>query len=185
MAKASVYLHNPYKAAFLAWLCPGLGHYYQGRTGKAILYAVCILSLYFLGFAMGEGKIVYWRWVHPLHNPEKFCLHYVGQFFVGLPALPALIQGTLNYLGKPPILWGFMAEPAQNVINGLHPRLGKLVEVGTIYTTIAGLLNILAIFDAYEGPAYADLEEPSVEATAAAPAVAGAALETAKAEGSA
>ena len=45
---------------------PGLGHFYQGRTAKAILYAVCILSLYFLGFAMGEGKIVYWRWVNPM-----------------------------------------------------------------------------------------------------------------------
>ena len=103
---------------------------------------------------MGEGKIVYWRWVNPLNNPEKFCLYYIGQFFVGLPALPALIQGTLQLLRLDPILWGFMAEPSQNVINGLHPRLGKLVEIGTIYTTVAGLLNILAIYDAYEGPAY-------------------------------
>ena len=46
-----------------------------------------------------------------------------------------------------------MAEPPQNVINGLH-HLGKLVEIGTIYTTVAGLLNILAIYDAFEGPAY-------------------------------
>jgi hypothetical protein len=49
-----------------------------------------------------------------------------------------------------------MAEPPQLVLRGLHPRLGKLVEVGTIYTAIAGLLNILAIYDAYEGPAYSD-----------------------------
>ena len=98
-------------AAFLAWLVPGLGHVYQGRVGKGILYAVCILSLYALGFAMGEGKIVYWRWVNPLNNPEKFCLYYLGQFFVGLPALPALIQGTLQYFGHEPILGGFMAVP--------------------------------------------------------------------------
>ncbi len=83
-----------------------------------------------LGFAMGEGKIVYWRWVNPLNNPEKFCLHYLGQFFVGLPALPALIQGTLRYYDLSPILWGFMAEPRRTCINGLHPRLGKLVEIG-------------------------------------------------------
>jgi hypothetical protein len=161
MARNEFPLRSPLKAAFLAWLFPGLGHFYQGRKGKAWLYAICILSLYYLGFAMGEGKIVYWRWVNPLNNPEKFCLHYIGQFFVGLPALPALIQGTLSYLEHAPILGGFMAEPAQNVINGLHPRLGKLVEIGTIYTTVAGLLNILAIYDAYEGPAYAesDLDE--------------------------
>jgi hypothetical protein len=159
MAQPTIPLRNPKTAAFLAWLVPGLGHIYQGRIGKGILYAVCILSLYFCGLAMGEGKIVYWRWVNPLNNPEKFCLYYLGQFFVGLPALPALIQGTLKHFDLQPILWGLMAEPPQNVLNGLHPRLGKLVEIGSMYTAVAGLLNVLAIYDAYEGPAYASADD--------------------------
>jgi hypothetical protein len=159
MNESSVPLRNPLLAAFLAWLVPGGGHLYQGRTGKAILYAVCIFGLYAAGMAMGEGKIVYWRWINPLNNPEKFCIYYLGQIFVGLPALPALIQGTLQYFGHDPILGGLLAEPSQTVLNGLHPRLGKLVEIGTIYTTVAGLLNILAIYDAYEGPAYLDYED--------------------------
>ena len=159
MTEQTVSLRNPLKAAFLAWLIPGLGHFYQGRTGKGTLYAVCILGLYVAGMVMGEGKIVYWRWVNPLSNPEKFCLYYIGQFFVGLPALPALIQSTLSRYGHDAILWGFMAEPSQVVLNGLQARLGKLVEIGTIYTTVAGLLNILAIYDAYEGPAHQWYEE--------------------------
>ena len=165
MAKKPVSLHNPYQAAFLAWLCPGLGHFYQGRTGKGWLYLICILGLYATGMMLGEGRIVYWRWVHPFHNPDRFHLYYLGQFFVGLPSLPALIQGTLSYFDMRPILWGFMADPPQNAINGLHPRFGKLVEVGTIYTTVAGLLNVLAIYDAYEGPAYSEAdEEPGLDA---------------------
>ncbi|MDR3638763.1 MAG: hypothetical protein P4L84_33460 [Isosphaeraceae bacterium] len=160
MSEPSVPLRNPYKAAFLAWLVPGLGHFYQGRAAKGWLYAISILSLYFVGFAMGEGKIVYWRWVSPLNDPEHFSIYYLGQFFVGLPALPALIQGTLHYFDPAAsILGGFMGPPDQNILNGLHPRLGKLVEVGTIYTTVAGLLNVLAIYDAYEGPAYDGLAE--------------------------
>jgi hypothetical protein len=154
MPEPTISLRNRRLAAFLAWLMPGLGHAYQRRYGKAVLYAVCILSLYGLGYLLGEGKIVYWRWVNPLNNPEKFCLYYLGQFFVGLPALPALIQGTLAYFHHDPILWGLMAEPDPNVLNGLHPRLGKLVEIGSMYTAVAGLLNVLAIYDAYEGPAY-------------------------------
>jgi hypothetical protein len=162
MSQSTVPLRDPYRAAFLAWLVPGLGHFYQGRSRKGWLYAICILGLYLIGFLLGEGKIVYWRWVNPLSNPEKFCLYYLGQFFVGLPALPALIQGTLHYCAPDmsPLFWGFMAEPSQNVLNGLHPRLGKLVEIGTIYTTVAGLLNILAIYDAFEGPAFVDAEGP-------------------------
>src|SRR6516165_3809442 len=102
MTEPSVQLRNPPWAAFLAWLVPGLGHFYQGRTGKGILYAVCILGLYLMGMIMGEGKIVYWRWVNPVNNPEKFCLYYLGQFFTGLAALPALIQArciTINRAG--------------------------------------------------------------------------------------
>jgi len=52
-----------------------------------------------------------------------------------------------------------LAEPSQVILNGAAPRLGKLVEIGTIYTTVAGLLNILAIYDAYEGPALLDEDE--------------------------
>ncbi len=166
MSQSSIPLRNPRVAALLGWLVPGLGHIYQGRIGKGILYAVCILSLYTIGFALGDGKIVYWRWVNPLNNPEKFCLYYLGQFFVGLPALPALIQGTLQYYGHDPILWGFMAEPKTEVLNGLHTSYGKLVEIGSMYTAVAGLLNVLAIYDALEGPAFVTLEDEAPAATA-------------------
>ncbi len=166
MTQVPIDLRNPYKAAFLAWLIPGLGHYYQGRTRKAVLYALCIFGLYFLGFSMGDGKIVYWRWVNPINFPEKFCIYYIGQFFMGLTTLPALIQATLTEWGMNPILWGYLAEPSQNVLNGLYPRLGKWVEIGTIYTTVAGLLNILAIYDALEGPAYHEVEESESSAEA-------------------
>lgn len=167
MKKPTVELRNPAIAALLAWLVPGLGHFYQGRTGKGILYSVCILGLYLMGMVMGQGQIVYWRWVNPLNYPEKFCLYYLGQFFVGLPALPALIQGTLHHYGLEPILGGFMAEPKQEALNALQVHLGKLVEIGSIYTCIAGLLNILAIYDAYEGPAYVESEEPAADRTSA------------------
>jgi len=172
MNDPAIPLRNPVRAAFLAWLVPGLGHYYQGRKGKALLYGSCILGLYLMGMLMGDGKIVYWRWVNPLNNPEKFCVYYIGQFFAGLPALPGLIQGTLRHYGYDPILWGFMAEPSQIVLNGLQSR-GKLVEIGTIYTTIAGLLNIFAIYDAYEGPAYLGYEEDAASRVSSKSKVAG------------
>lgn len=168
MAQPTIDLKDRNLATLLAWLVPGLGHLYQGRRGKALLYATCILGLYFLGLALGEGKIVYWEWINPIGNAEKFRASYLCQFFVGLPALPGLIQGTLRYYGHDPILWGFLDNPGPNAINALHPKLGKLVEVGWVYTVVAGLLNILAIYDAREGPAHADDEVEAGEASAAA-----------------
>jgi TM2 domain-containing membrane protein YozV len=151
-------LKNRHLALVLSWMVPGLGHIYQGRIGKGILYAVCILSLFLVGLGMGDWKIVYWRWQNPIANTETFCFPYLFQFWTGLAALPALIQATLLWYGKDLILSGYMSVPDQIVTNGLFQPRGKLVEIGTLYTMVAGLLNILAMYDAYEGPAQSDEE---------------------------
>jgi hypothetical protein len=160
-------------AAFLAWLVPGLGHLYQGRRGKAALYFLCITGLFVAGMVMGEWKIVFWRWVHPLS--EDFRIWYPAQFWAGLLAFPALVQATLAHYNMGPWFGGYLAEPALNVINGLHNTAGRYVDVGIVYTCIAGLLNVLAIYDAYEGPALVDDPEaqpaPRTETKIAPPAV--------------
>jgi hypothetical protein len=168
MAQPTVDLKNRHLAAFLAWLVPGLGHLYQGRRGKAALFAATILGLYFVGLVLGDWKIVYWKWTTPMRDPENFRASYLCQFWVGLAALPGLIQATLQQYDLPAILWGYLAPPSPQAVNALHPRLGKLVEVGWVYTVVAGLLNVLAIYDAYEGPAYPDAEPEAPAAPAGA-----------------
>src|SRR5947209_17610221 len=46
-------------AAFLSYLVPGLGQIYQGRTGKGLLFLVCLYGLFFYGQALGSWKNVY------------------------------------------------------------------------------------------------------------------------------
>ena len=55
---------------------------------------------------------------------------------------------------------GFMAKPAgpimqneNDVLGQWHSELEHRFEIGTLYTVIAGLLNLLAIYDAFAGPA--------------------------------
>lgn len=55
---------------------------------------------------------------------------------------------------------GFMAPPAgpirlndNDVLGQWHSELKHNFEMGTLYTVIAGLLNLLAIYDAFAGPA--------------------------------
>ena len=52
-------LKDPVLAATLAWLIPGLGHWYQGRRSKALLFFVCILGTFVFGLYLGEGRVVY------------------------------------------------------------------------------------------------------------------------------
>src|SRR5262249_24193246 len=137
-------LRDPWLAATLAWLWPGAGHLYQRRTGKGLLFMICILGTYFFGLAVGEGKVVYasWnqvehRWQYPLHPG------------VGLPAAPAIVQSFRVRSGQPPLLGGIMVPPrTADELGDWHYMLSLRFDMGTLYTMIAGLLNILAIWDA-------------------------------------
>ncbi|GAA4432877.1 DUF6677 family protein [Bremerella cremea] len=152
-APIPVDLKNPTTAAILAWLVPGAGHLYQGRRGKGILFLVCILSIYFLGLSMGGGRVVYAKWDNTEKRLPLFC-----QLGVGLPAMPALIQSALIRQKMDPIEINgvrFMAPPADvSEMADLHRTYGYLFEMGTLYTMIAGLLNVLAIYDAGAGPVW-------------------------------
>lgn len=167
-------LKNPVLAGFLAWLVPGLGHFYQGRLAKGILLSVCILSTFFYGLYLGSspelgwGRVVYASW-----RPGQRRLPFLCQIGIGLPAMPALIEANRAADGKKPLFGGFMAPPRpdfndstagprrraledQPTLDELHKKLHRYFDVGTAYTMIAGLLNVLAIYDAWGGPVIAE-----------------------------
>lgn len=249
--------HNVFVAFVLAVLVPGLGHLFQGRTLKGLIYMIGILGLYFWGVKLGEGVVVY-------NLPEKglsrkVTLHFAAQFGAGVVSYPALwqskrvlkdnssvrqierplsakftglligssrdsaegkLEGIVNFKpekgeygletrgtfngtldGKPvelplagnffldrPIAAGYRrtlkcsvrsddeaaarsdrmivgsiprsffdsygVPPDQDQLQEVTGRLGKLHELALVFTWIAGLLNILAIWDCVQGPAY-------------------------------
>lgn len=275
-------LKDPFIAGVLAFLVPGLGHLYQGRTFKGLLYAVCILGTFAFGMRLGDGKVVHFNW-----HPEQRTWAYLCQFWAGLPALPALLQaqlrpkdafepnhvrdklsasidgkitsgntegtvtgevqlaeeteelgygtrqvlrgkvtgtlrtrnsevpingkltdilldplvgpdrqrrisGTLQAQAEnmgviggtfrgtmPRSLWNAYEAPVNDdkskvlrhnestELERAHFELGTRFELGVVYTMIAGLLNILALYDAVEGPAYEDDEEGAPKETPA------------------
>jgi len=53
-----------------------------------------------------------------------------------------------------PLLGEFMAEPDEDRINQLLRDSDKAPDLGWVYTVIAGVLNILVIYDAFAGPAF-------------------------------
>ncbi len=161
-------LRNPALAAVLAWLWPGAGHLYQRRYPKAILILLVILSLYWMGMFVGGGRVVYASW-----TPQDRRWQYICQLGGGIPALPALVQAyrVFGDPPRPPLWGGLMAPPEQPVeperrdeLAEWHDELGYRFELGTLYTLVAGLLNVLAICDAYAGP-FTPSEKESKEET--------------------
>jgi hypothetical protein len=183
-------LHDPYWAAFLAWLWPGAGHFYQKRFPKGFLFMICVLSTFFFGLGLGHGRVVYASF-----KKSDFRWQYVCQLGAGAVVLPAIVQSiktkngadpyfilcerypenyavpamrfrtitaennTNNYRGRT-LKDGFMAPPAGPVYQNEPDTLGRwhfdykhYFEMGTLFTVVAGLLNLLAIYDAFCGPA--------------------------------
>lgn len=156
-------LRNPWLAGLLAWLVPGAGHFYQRRFGKGALFMTCVLGTYFYGLSMGQGHVVYASW-----KKEDRRWQYLCQVGVGLPALPAIVQNKRVMAGQPPLVADVLAPPTQPVLPNDKDALAMWHEegkwrfdLGTLYTMIAGLMNIMAVFDAFAGPYVVPVESES------------------------
>jgi hypothetical protein len=159
--------------AILSYLVPGLGQVYQGRVGKGILFMSCVYLLLFYGQALGDWKNVYLvnvtkeqragyaDWVPPvainLYNRPQF----LGQFWVGVAAWPAIWQYN-RYdpnVEQDSVMGTFQRAPSEKVINELQIEGNKTFDLAWVYTVIAGVLNVLIIYDALAGPALAVAHE--------------------------
>jgi hypothetical protein len=165
-------------AGVLSYLVPGLGQIVQGRYVKGALFCVCIYGLFFYGMALGSGTVRFedreYRVSSNVYLPDTVAEEsppsqmptlannlynrpqFLGQFWAGVVSWPAIIQ-YLSYdkEGKGhPILGNFEREPDSEALNVLHTSGDKRMELGWVYTVIAGVLNILVIYDACSGPAF-------------------------------
>ena len=166
-------LKNPALAGFLSWLIPGCGHLYQGRTAKGILFFFCVVPTFLVGcyfgsdWEVGIARNVYYSW-----RPGNNRLEFIAQACLGMAALPAGLQAWQLNSGQPAPLGRFMAPPQLGFGDrtGVAPtqteivvRLHLFYDFGAILTVIAGLMNLLVIFDAVDGPVVYRKEEKTAE----------------------
>jgi hypothetical protein len=167
-------------AAFLSYLVPGLGQIYQGRALKGMLFLVAIYTLFFYGQALGSGTTVIdgkelrvssnvylpdtAEKTNPWGLPRVFANLYnrpqfAGQFWVGIAAWPAVWQYVTFDERKEgdPFLGTFQRTPKEAVLNQLQNEDDKKWDLGWVFTVIAGVLNIMVIYDALAGPAFGPL----------------------------
>ena len=181
---AVIDLKNRWLALFLAWLFPGMGYLYQGRIFKGILVAVCLIPLLVGGVWMGTyrevsadgtpgtlrvASCVYCSFPqktgsvpnNPLRTFLSGRLYFIPQAANAVMAVPALIQSHRVNKGQAPLWQGAFASPRQPGEIGDRPTLNETLltlhswyDLGTIYVAVAGLLNILILFDVFAGPAW-------------------------------
>jgi hypothetical protein len=87
------------------------------------------------------------------HRPQ-----FLGQFWMGAVVWPAVWQyATYDKAHNDKGHWllgKFMRTPTVEELNAIHTTSDKNIDLGWVCTVIAGVLNILVIYDALAGPAY-------------------------------
>ena len=168
-------------AALLSYLVPGLGQMTQGRVGKGTLFLVALYALFFYGMSLGSFQNVY---LPDNHRDDKggginrlgadlyTRFQFVGQFPIGMASWPAVYQYCVykpDAKTEPLSIRGFQRAPDLDQLNDLQRNGDKTWDLGWVYTVIAGVLNVLVIYDALAGPAFRrdpSAPEPEPKATA-------------------
>lgn len=172
--------------AVLSFLVPGLGQVFQGRILKGLLFFVCLWSLFFYGLYLGNWQNVYFP-PSTVSNHGDIVLRapivtsmlgrplvirhapFLAQFCIGIAAWPAILQANtydLEDLDKlepqkvHPFLGKFERYPNPHQQETMLRNGDKTGDLGWVYTIIAGLLNILVIYDALAGPAHGNQSVP-------------------------
>ena len=122
MSAESVAERNPSVAAALAWIFPGLGHFYLGRRKTALVFAAIVTVTFLLGLSF-EGRLYTVDRTQPLSILATFAVSGAG---------------ILNLAAR------FLSDNPSGTI------LAPTYEYGCAYLLTAGLMNLLLMLDAWD-----------------------------------
>lgn len=109
-------------AAALAWIFPGLGHWYLGRRRTAALFALIVTACFVFGLSF-EGRLYTVESGQPLTILATFALYGAG---------------LLNIAARL-----FSSNPGGTILSVTY-------EYGCAYLLTAGLMNLLLMLDAWD-----------------------------------
>src|SRR5262249_4478607 len=114
-----------FPAVAIGWLVPGGGHFYLKRRGRGMLLAGSVLLMFLFGLMM-RGSMF-----QPTRGDVLTTIIYYGGFIGDLASgLLYLVTVAMGY-NQPEVA-------------------GHVPDYGTKFLVAAGLLNVLAMVDAYE-----------------------------------
>ena len=143
--------------AIAAWLVPGLGHYLIGYRRRGLILCITLLSLFTIGLLVGGVSVV---------DSDREQLWFAGQSLIG-PVAPVV---NLYRRNREAHLHNQLDEHARrlrsergthidsatvqldllerdDVAPAFRRSLGRVNELGILYCTLAGVLNLLVILD--------------------------------------
>ena len=112
---------SPYVICAAAWAVPGAGHIWLGRGQKGVALLVILTVMFALGLWI-EGRLFPFQFTDPLVG-----LAALANVGIGLPYVVAKALGA-----------------------GVGRAVAATYEYGNTFVIVAGLLNMLAVLDAFD-----------------------------------
>lgn len=140
----------PVLAGILAWIVPGAGHWYLGRRVRAVILFAVIQGLFWTGVALGGIFTV---------NPREEAWWSRAQLCTGLSGVASWIRQDREFKDIVEKLQsdaakglGRTEDHADRIDAALAKRHEALApptsDVALVLSGVAGMLNLMCIFDA-------------------------------------
>jgi hypothetical protein len=127
---------SPPMVALAQWLLPGAGYWMIGQRTRAYVVGITILLIFLMGILIAGIRVVQAPDFSGPGTTAQRILNrpwFIGQVFMGPTTIvSAFISDKLA------------SSPRYRKIEAK----ARLAEIGTLYTAVAGMLNLLAIIDA-------------------------------------
>jgi hypothetical protein len=126
----------PPLVALAGWVVPGAGYWLIGERARAVTVGATILAVFLFGILVAGIRVVQAPEMNGQGNFAQKVLQrpwFIGQALAGPVGLGAAYVSA--ELAKSPTYKNVEAK-------------ARLAEIGTLYTAVAGMLNLLTIIDA-------------------------------------
>jgi hypothetical protein len=140
-----VMIPPPPVVALAGWLLPGLGYWLIGQRTRGLVIGITVIALYVAGPLMGGVRVIevpgYDANGAPIANYSLF-----NEIRSKPWSITQVMVGPLGIASGAASVWAAHPADGQTVARGARVH-GRLYEIATLYTAVAGLLNLLAILD--------------------------------------
>lgn len=144
-------------AFLLGWALPGLGHWWLGERRRAVLAGGAVLALFLGGLLIGgldsidQREDGPWFIAQAWNGPIAFAADFANE---GL-----LKSGRVGELLPSPSPPSAPRTPPGTVMVSSLKGIGVVNDVGTLYSALGGLMNLVVMLDAASRARHRDDEE--------------------------
>jgi hypothetical protein len=155
---------SPPVVALAGWLLPGAGYWLLGQRGRALTVGITIIALFVLGLLIAGVRVLEVPGYDTNGKPIEVAISDDGQSRTGNKwimevsplseirnkpwSVPQILTGPISILAAVWSIHASLPDPNKGNLSFGEQSHARINEIGSLYLSVAGLLNLMAIIDA-------------------------------------